>query len=113
MARTCAPQVKLGLSYLIPNGQIGTFGSTLPLKSIVKNHKDLFDIAIAGPAAGGAASLMLFIAGLALSQGNPSQASLTVNSASASFRVCMLDDTTLINIPAETLSKVLGQLSSR
>ncbi|KAK9825596.1 hypothetical protein WJX74_008944 [Apatococcus lobatus] len=66
-------KVKLGLSYLIPNGQIGTFGSTLPLKSIVKNHKDLFDIAIAGPAAGGAASLLLFIAGLALSQGNPSQ----------------------------------------
>lgn len=72
-----ALQVKLGLSFLIPNGQIGTFGSTLPFKSIVKNHKDLFDIAVAGPAVGGAASLLLFIAGLALSQGNPSQAGVS------------------------------------
>jgi hypothetical protein len=45
-------QVKLGPSFLIPNGQIGTLGAVLPLKSAVRKRRDLFDVAAAGPAAG-------------------------------------------------------------
>jgi membrane-associated protease RseP (regulator of RpoE activity) len=47
-------QVKLGPPFLIPNISLGCFGS-------------VFDVAIAGPVAGGAAAAALFLAGLAAS----------------------------------------------
>lgn len=62
-------QVKLGPAFLIPNGQIGTFGGVTPLRSLVRSRRDLFDVAFAGPAAGGATALGLFIAGLYFSSG--------------------------------------------
>ena len=53
----------------MPNSQLGTFGSVTQFKSLVRSRTDLFDFAAAGLAAGGAASLALFLAGLALSHG--------------------------------------------
>ena len=47
-------QVKLGPSFFIPNGQIGSFGGVLPLRSMVRDRRDLFDVAAAGPLAGAA-----------------------------------------------------------
>lgn len=60
--------IKTGPSYLIPNGQLGTFGSITQIKNLAKNKKDLFDFAAAGLVGGGVASLALFIAGLVASQ---------------------------------------------
>lgn len=59
--------LKTGTSFLIPNGQLGTFGSITQLKSLAKNRSDLFDFAAAGLLSGGAVSLGLFIAGLVAS----------------------------------------------
>lgn len=63
------PQVKLGPSFLIPNGQIGTFGGVTAFKSMVRTRTDLFDVAVAGPTAGGATALAIFALGLALTLG--------------------------------------------
>lgn len=60
--------IKTGPSYLVPNGQLGTFGSITQIKSLVKNRKELFDFAASGLVGGGVASLVLFITGLVLSQ---------------------------------------------
>jgi len=59
--------IKSGPSFLVPNGQLGTFGSITQLKSFAKNRTQLFDFASAGLAAGGVTSLILFIAGLVAS----------------------------------------------
>ena len=61
--------IKVGPSFLIPNSQLGTFGSVTQFKSLVRNRTDLFDFAAAGLGAGGAASLLLFLVGLAASHG--------------------------------------------
>lgn len=61
--------IKAGPSFLIPNGQLGTFGSITQIKNLAKNKKDLFDFAAAGLVGGGVASLALFIAGILASQG--------------------------------------------
>lgn len=60
--------VKLGPTYFIPNLQIGSFGAITPLRSLLRNHRDLWDVAAAGPLAGGLASLALLALGLAASQ---------------------------------------------
>lgn len=60
-------EIKKGPSFLIPNGQLATFGSITQLKSLVKNRTQLFDFAASGLVAGGLTSLGLFIAGLAAS----------------------------------------------
>ena len=59
--------IKTSPSFFIPNGQLSTFGSVTQLKSLAKNRTDLFDFAAAGLGAGGAVSLLMFIAGLAVS----------------------------------------------
>lgn len=59
--------IKTGPSYLVPNGQLGTFGSITQIKSLAKNKSDLFDFASAGLVGGFVASLVLFSAGLAAS----------------------------------------------
>jgi hypothetical protein len=41
--------VKIGIPFLIPNGQLGTFGSITQIKSLPKTREDIFDVAIAGP----------------------------------------------------------------
>ena len=58
---------KLGPPFFIPNGSLGTFGAVTQIKSLLKGRAELFDIAIAGPAAGGAVALALFLFGLAAS----------------------------------------------
>ena len=52
--------VKLSIPYLIPNGQLGTFGTITQIKSIPENRSDFFDVAIAGPLCGGVTALALF-----------------------------------------------------
>merc|ERR1711977_196854 len=59
--------LKLGPSYLIPNGQIGLFGSITQFKSLCKTRTDMFDIAYGGLAASGAVASALFLYGLILS----------------------------------------------
>ena len=60
-------QVKLGPSFLIPNSQIGTFASVTAFKSMVRSRRDMFDVAAAGPVAGGVTALTLLLVGIALS----------------------------------------------
>lgn len=62
-------QVKLGPSYFIPDGRLGTFGGVTPIKGLVPKRQSLFDVAAAGPIAGGAVSLALLLTGLVLSTG--------------------------------------------
>merc|ERR1711871_820516 len=59
--------VKLSPPFFIPSNQIGIFGSISQTKSLIEGPEDLFDIAYAGLAAGGAVSSALFLGGLLLS----------------------------------------------
>jgi Zn-dependent protease len=60
-------QVKLSLPFCLPTWQIGSFGTLTRFESLLPNRTALFDIAFAGPAAGGIFSLGLLLSGLALS----------------------------------------------
>jgi membrane-associated protease RseP (regulator of RpoE activity) len=60
-------QVKLSWPFLIPTWQIGSFGAITRIESILPNRSVLFDIALAGPAAGGLLSFGMLIVGLVLS----------------------------------------------
>jgi len=62
-----ARKIKLSVPYLIPNGQLGSFGAITQIKSLPENRSDLFDVAIAGPLAGTVCAFSLFWYGLALS----------------------------------------------
>ncbi len=59
--------VKFSLPFFIPALQIGSFGALNRFESLVPNRKVLFDVALAGPAAGGLSSLVLLVLGLLLS----------------------------------------------
>ncbi|MGB6296502.1 MAG: site-2 protease family protein [Rivularia sp. (in: cyanobacteria)] len=59
--------VKLSLPYLIPSVEIGSFGAITRFESLLPNRKVLFDIALAGPTAGGIVSFLMLILGLLLS----------------------------------------------
>lgn len=59
--------VRLSWPFFIPNWQIGAFGAITRFQSVVPNRMALFDIALAGPAAGGILSLLMLILGLTLS----------------------------------------------
>ena len=59
--------VRLSPPYLLPTWQIGSFGSLTRFESLLANRSVLFDIALAGPAAGGLVSLGMLIIGLVLS----------------------------------------------
>ena len=61
--------VRLSPALVIPALGIGTLGTLTRIESPVPHRRALFDIAIAGPAAGGIFSLAVLIAGLFLSQG--------------------------------------------
>jgi len=66
--------VRLSWPFLIPSFQIGAFGSITRIESPVPTRNVLFDIAIAGPAAGGLLSLVMLLLGLMLSHpGSPYQ----------------------------------------
>ncbi|KAM3090835.1 site-2 protease family protein [Phormidesmis sp. 146-35] len=60
-------QVRLGFPLFIPTWQIGSFGAITRFESLLPSRNALFDIAFAGPAAGGIVSLILLIGGLLLS----------------------------------------------
>lgn len=59
--------VKLSVPFFLPNWQIASFGSITRFESLLPNRTALFDIAFAGPAAGGILSLLMLITGLILS----------------------------------------------
>ncbi len=59
--------VKLSLPFFLPTWEIGAFGALTNFQSILKTRNVLFDIAIAGPAAGGLLSFGLLFTGLVLS----------------------------------------------
>jgi membrane-associated protease RseP (regulator of RpoE activity) len=60
-------QVRLSWPFFLPAVQIGSFGAITRFESLLPNRKVLFDIALAGPAAGGIVSLIMLIIGLVLS----------------------------------------------
>jgi membrane-associated protease RseP (regulator of RpoE activity) len=60
-------QVKLSWPFFLPTWQIGAFGALTRFESLLPDRKTLFDIAFAGPAAGGLFALGLLLTGLGLS----------------------------------------------
>jgi len=60
--------VRFSWPFFLPAWQIGSFGSVNRFESMVPNRKVLFDVAFAGPAAGGIISLAMLLGGLLLSQ---------------------------------------------
>ncbi|MBD2184179.1 site-2 protease family protein [Aerosakkonema funiforme] len=60
--------IRLSLPYFIPTLQIGSFGAITRFESLLPNRNVLFDISVAGPAAGGIVSLLMLIVGMLLSQ---------------------------------------------
>jgi membrane-associated protease RseP (regulator of RpoE activity) len=60
-------KVKIGLPFFLPTGQIGAFGAITRFESLVPDRSVLFDVAIAGPLAGGLISLLMLFVGLFLS----------------------------------------------
>ncbi len=60
-------QVKLSPPFLLPAWQLGAFGAITRFESILKNRSVLFDVAFAGPAAGGLLSFIFLMAGFYLS----------------------------------------------
>jgi len=60
-------QVRLSPPFLLPTWQIGSFGSLTRFESLLPNRTILFDIALAGPAVSGIASLIMLVLGLMLS----------------------------------------------
>jgi Peptidase family M50 len=62
--------VKLSWPFFLPALQLGSFGALNRFESLFPNRTVLFDVAFAGPAAGGLYSLFLLILGLVLSSPN-------------------------------------------
>ena len=60
-------QIKLSPPFALPAWQLGTFGTLTRFESVLPNRTVLFDIAFAGPAAGGLLSLAMLLVGLGLS----------------------------------------------
>jgi hypothetical protein len=60
-------KVKFSWPFFLPALQIGSFGALNRFESLFPSRKVLFDVAFAGPAAGGLYSLILLIAGLVIS----------------------------------------------
>lgn len=61
---------KLSWPFFLPAWQLGSFGALTRIESVLPNRKVLFDIAFAGPAAGGLVALVALILGLFLSGPN-------------------------------------------
>ena len=59
--------VRISWPFFIPSWQIGSFGAITRFESLIPNRTALFDISLAGPAAGGIISLLMLIVGLVLS----------------------------------------------
>ncbi|ESA34143.1 peptidase m50 [Leptolyngbya sp. Heron Island J] len=66
--------IKLSPPFALPAWQLGSFGALTRFESLLPNRTVLFDIAFAGPAAGGLLSLVMLVVGLVLSHpGSPYQ----------------------------------------
>ena len=66
--------IKLGPPFALPAWQLGSFGALTRFESLLPNRTVLFDIAFAGPAAGGLLSLIMLLVGLVLAHpGSPYQ----------------------------------------
>lgn len=59
--------IKISPPFFLPAWQLGSFGSLMRFESILPNRAVLFDVAFAGPAAGGILSLAFLFLGLVLS----------------------------------------------
>lgn len=59
--------VRFSWPFFIPTWQVGSFGALNRFESLVPNRQVLFDVAFAGPAAGGLVSLGMLLVGLLLS----------------------------------------------
>lgn len=59
--------IHLSVPFFLPTWQIGSFGAITRFESLLPNRTALFDIAFAGPAVGGAVSLIMLVVGLVLS----------------------------------------------
>lgn len=59
--------LRLSFPYFIPSLQIGSFGAITRFEALLPSRSSLFDVALAGPAAGGIVSLFMLVTGLALS----------------------------------------------
>ena len=59
--------VRLGPPFLLPTGQIGSFGGLTRIESVIPTRTALFDLGFSGPAVGGGLSFLLLIVGLLLS----------------------------------------------
>jgi membrane-associated protease RseP (regulator of RpoE activity) len=59
--------IRLSIPFFIPTWQIGSFGAITRFESLIPTRTALFDIAFAGPALGGLASLIMLVIGLILS----------------------------------------------
>ncbi len=59
--------VRLSIPFFLPTWQIGSFGAITRFESLLPNRTALFDISFAGPAVGGAISLLLLVLGLIFS----------------------------------------------
>lgn len=90
--------VKLGPSYFVPFGQVGSLGAITPFTSLVKDHKTLWDVAAAGPLAGALASASLLLLGLAQSHGALDQ----ISAAEAIADAQAIADATASLVPVPT-----------
>lgn len=59
--------IRLSPPFFIPTLQIGSFGSIVRFESLLPNRNVLFDIAVAGPIAGGGVAFTMLLLGLLLS----------------------------------------------
>jgi membrane-associated protease RseP (regulator of RpoE activity) len=62
--------IRLSPPYFIPAWQLGSFGAITRFESLLPNRSVLFDIAFAGPAAGGGLALLCLIFGLLVPSGS-------------------------------------------
>ncbi|MGG6269160.1 site-2 protease family protein [Leptolyngbya sp. AN03gr2] len=60
-------QVRMNLPFFIPTWQIGSFGAITRFASLLPSRTALFDIAVAGPIAGGLVAFGMLVTGLFLS----------------------------------------------
>lgn len=67
--------------------QIGAFGGITPFGSQLKNRKEMWDVAAAGPLAGGLASLALVVIGLSQSGSGAADAAMLVPVPASLFQV--------------------------
>ncbi|GAX77963.1 hypothetical protein CEUSTIGMA_g5405.t1 [Chlamydomonas eustigma] len=100
--------VKLGPSYFIPFSQVGSFGAITPFTSIVKDYKDMWDVAAAGPLAGAMASVAMLAIGLVQSKTGADVAT-SATDASVAFQAA----SALIPVPTSLFqgSLLLGSVT--